>query len=280
MGQKVNPHGLRVGVIKNWDSRWFEKDETFGDTLVSDYNLRSYLKKSLFSAGVPKIEIERDNDRVRVFIHCAKPGMVIGRQGSEIEKLKATIEKKVGKPASVNVVEVRNPDLSAQLVAESVASQLERRISFRRAMKLSIGRTMRMGAKGIKIAVSGRLGGAEIARTEQYHEGTIPLQTLRADIDYGVWEANTTYGKIGVKVWIFKGEVLPDVKKKFTTMKADLNPPKTERRQGERRDRRDGQRRDGNRPFNRQNGGNRPFNQNRPFNGDRKPNTNKEGGNK
>ena len=280
MGQKVNPHGLRVGVIKNWDSRWFEKDETFGDTLVSDYNLRSYLKKSLFSAGIPKIEIERDNDRVRVFIHCAKPGMVIGRQGAEIEKLKATIEKKVGKPASVNVVEVRNPDMSAQLVAESVASQLERRISFRRAMKLSIGRTMRMGAKGIKIAVSGRLGGAEIARTEQYHEGTIPLQTLRADIDYGVWEANTTYGKIGVKVWIFKGEVLPDVKKKFTTMKADLNPPKTERRQGERRDRRDGQRRDGNRPFNRQNGGNRPFNQNRPFNGDRKPNTNKEGGNK
>ena len=280
MGQKVNPHGLRVGVIKNWDSRWFEKDETFGDTLVSDYNLRSYLKKSLFSAGIAKIEIERDNDRVRVFIHCAKPGMVIGRQGSEIEKLKATIEKKVGKPASVNVVEVRNPDMSAQLVAESVASQLERRISFRRAMKLSIGRTMRMGAKGIKIAVSGRLGGAEIARTEQYHEGTIPLQTLRADIDYGVWEANTTYGKIGVKVWIFKGEVLPDVKKKFTTMKPDLNPPKTDRRQGERRERRDGQRRDGNRPFNRQNGGNRPFNQNRPFNGDRKPNTNKEGGNK
>ena len=277
MGQKVNPHGLRVGVIKNWDSRWFEKDETFGDTLVSDYNLRSYLKKSLFSAGVPKIEIERDNDRVRVFIHCAKPGMVIGRQGSEIEKLKATIEKKVGKPASVNVVEVRNPDLSAQLVAESVASQLERRISFRRAMKLSIGRTMRMGAKGIKIAVSGRLGGAEIARTEHYHEGTIPLQTLRADIDYGVWEANTTYGKIGVKVWIFKGEVLPDVKKKFTTMKPDLNPPKNDRR-GDRRDnrrgdRRDGQRRDGNRPFNRQGG-------NRPFNGDRKPNPNKEGGNK
>jgi len=277
MGQKVNPHGLRVGVIKNWDSRWFEKDETFGDTLVSDYNLRSYLKKSLFSAGVPKIEIERDNDRVRVFIHCAKPGMVIGRQGAEIEKLKATIEKKVGKPASVNVVEVRNPDMSAQLVAENVASQLERRIAFRRAMKLCIGRTMRSGAKGIKIAVSGRLGGAEIARTEQYHEGTIPLQTLRADIDYGVWEANTTYGKIGVKVWIFKGEVLPDVKKKFTTMKPDLNPPKPERR-GDRRenrrgDRRDGQRRDGNRPFNRQGG-------NRPFNGDRKPNTNKEGGNK
>ena len=208
MGQKVNPHGLRVGVIKNWDSRWFEKDETFGDTLVSDYNLRSYLKKSLFSAGIAKIEIERDNDRVRVFIHCAKPGMVIGRQGSEIEKLKATIEKKVGKPASVNVVEVRNPDMSAQLVAESVASQLERRISFRRAMKLSIGRTMRMGAKGIKITLSGRLGGAEIARSEHYHEGTIPLQTIRADIEYGFWEANTTYGKIGVKVWIYKGEVL------------------------------------------------------------------------
>lgn len=279
MGQKVNPHGLRVGVIKNWDSRWFEKDETFGDTLVSDYNLRSYLKKSLFPAGIPKIEIERDNDRVRVFIHCAKPGMVIGRGGTEIEKLKATIEKKVGKPASVNVVEVRNPDLSAQLVAESVASQLERRIAFRRAMKLAIGRTMRMGAKGIKITVSGRLGGAEIARTEHYHEGTIPLQTLRADIDYGVWEANTTYGKIGVKVWIFKGEVLPDVKKKFTTMRPDLNPPKPERRRDDRRDRRPGDRRDGGRPFNR-NGGGRPFNQNRPFNGDRKPNTNKEGGNK
>ena len=278
MGQKVNPHGLRVGVIKNWDSRWFEKDETFGDTLVSDYNLRSYLKKSLFSAGIPKIEIERDNDRVRVFIHCAKPGMVIGRGGTEIEKLKATIEKKVGKPASVNVVEVRNPDLSAQLVAESVASQLERRIAFRRAMKLAIGRTMRMGAKGIKITVSGRLGGAEIARTEHYHEGTIPLQTLRADIDYGVWEANTTYGKIGVKVWIFKGEVLPDVKKKFTTMRPDLNPPKPDRRNDRRGDRR-GDRRDGGRPFNR-NGGNRPFNQNRPFNGDRKPNTNQEGGSK
>ncbi len=279
MGQKVNPHGLRVGVIKNWDSRWFEKDETFGDTLVSDYNLRSYLKKSLFAAGVPKIEIERDNDRVRVFIHCAKPGMIIGRQGAEIEKLKATIEKKVGKPASVNVVEVRNPDMSAQLVAENVANQLERRISFRRAMKLCIGRTMRSGAKGIKIAVSGRLGGAEIARSETYHEGTIPLQTLRADIDYGVWEANTTYGKIGVKVWIFKGEVLPDVKKKFTTMKPDLNPPKNDRR-GDRRDnrrgdRRDGQRRDGNRPFNNNRQGG-----NRPFNGDRKPNTNKEGGNK
>ena len=198
MGQKVNPHGLRVGVIKDWDSRWFTKDEEFGDTLVSDYKVREYLKKSLFLAGVPKIEIERDNLRVRVFIHCAKPGMVIGRGGSEIDKIRVAIEKIVGKPVTVNVVEVRQPDLNAQLVAESIASQLERRISFRRAMKGAIGRTMRMGAKGIKISVSGRLGGAEIARTEHYHEGTIPLQTIRADIDYGFWEANTTYGKIGV----------------------------------------------------------------------------------
>ena len=185
MGQKVNPHGLRVGVIKDWDSRWFTKDEEFGDTLVSDYKVREYLKKSLFLAGVPKIEIERDNLRVRVFIHCAKPGMVIGRGGSEIDKIRVAIEKIVGKPVTVNVVEVRQPDLNAQLVAESIASQLERRISFRRAMKGAIGRTMRMGAKGIKISVSGRLGGAEIARTEHYHEGTIPLQTIRADIDYG-----------------------------------------------------------------------------------------------
>ena len=213
MGQKVNPHGLRVGVIKDWDSRWFTKDEEFGDTLVSDYKVREYLKKSLFLAGVPKIEIERDNLRVRVFIHCAKPGMVIGRGGSEIDKIRVAIEKIVGKPVTVNVVEVRQPDLNAQLVAESIASQLERRISFRRAMKGAIGRTMRMGAKGIKISVSGRLGGAEIARTEHYHEGTIPLQTIRADIDYGFWEANTTYGKIGVKVWIYKGEVLPEVKR-------------------------------------------------------------------
>ena len=271
MGQKVNPHGLRVGVIKNWDSRWYSKDEPFGDTLVSDYKLRTYLKKNLFSAGIPKIEIERDNERVRVFIHCAKPGMVIGRGGTEIEKLKATIEKMVGKPASVNVVEVKQPDLSAQLVAESVANQLERRIAFRRAMKQAIGRAMRMGAKGIKITVSGRLGGAEIARSEHYHEGTIPLQTLRADIDYGIWEANTTYGKIGVKVWIFKGEVLPDVKKKFTTMKPELNAPRPERRQN---DRRDGQRRDRD---NRQGG--RPFNnQNRGFGGNRQGSGRPQGG--
>ncbi len=210
MGQKVNPHGLRVGVIKNWDSRWFAKDEVFGDTLVSDYNIREYLKKKLQSAGVPKIEIERDRTRVRVFIHCAKPGVVIGRGGSEIEKLKVELEKMTGRTVAVNVVEIKNPDLNAQLVAESISTQLEKRTSFRRAMKQAISRTMHLGARGIKVACSGRLGGAEIARTEHYHEGTIPLQTLRADIEYGFWEANTTYGKIGVKVWIYKGEVLAE----------------------------------------------------------------------
>ena len=290
MGQKVNPHGIRVGVIKNWDSRWFEKDETFGDTLVSDYNIRKFLMSypipgtnpkevsTLKDAGIPKIEIERDSARVRVFIHCAKPGMVIGRGGVMIEKLKAEIEKMVGKSVALNVIEVRQPDLNAQLVAENIAGQLERRIGFRRAMKQCIGRTMRMGAKGIKVNLSGRLGGAEIARSEHYHEGTIPLQTLRADIEYGFTEANTTYGKIGVKVWIFKGEVLPDVKKKFTTMQPDLNPPKQERR-GDRRngDRRNGDRRNGDR----RNGGERKFN-NR--NGANRPNNNRnnntEGGNK
>ena len=214
MGQKVNPHGLRVGVIKNWDSRWITSDEKFGDTLVSDYNIRKYLKTELQGAGVPKIEIERDAHRVRVFIHCAKPGIVIGKGGSEIEKYKAAISAMVeGKHVDVNVVEVRSPDLNAQLVAENIALQLEKRVAFRRAMKMAIRNTMRLGAKGIKIACSGRLGGAEIAKTEHYHDGTIPLQTLRADIDYGFWEANTTYGKIGVKVWIYKGEVLSDVVK-------------------------------------------------------------------
>ena len=210
MGQKVNPHGLRVGVIKNWDSRWFVSDEEFGDTLVSDYNIREYLKKKLQAAGCPKFEIERDRSRVRVFVHCAKPGMVIGRGGVEIEKLRVELEAMVGRPVIVNVVEIRNPDINAQLVAESIAAQLEKRTSFRRAMKQAIGRTMRLGAKGIKVSCSGRLGGAEIARTEHYHEGTIPLQTLRADIEYGFWEANTTYGKIGIKVWIYKGEVLAE----------------------------------------------------------------------
>ena len=210
MGQKVNPHGLRVGVIKNWDSRWFAKDNVFGDTLVEDYKIRNYLLKLLEPAGVPKVEIERDATRVRIFIHCAKPGIVIGRQGAEIDKLRATCEAMIGRPVILNIVEIKNPDLNAQLVAAGVATQLEKRTSFRRAMKLAIGRAMKFGAKGIKIQVSGRLGGAEIARTETYHEGTIPLQTLRADIDYGFAEAKTTYGRIGVKVWLYNGEVLHD----------------------------------------------------------------------
>ncbi len=212
MGQKVNPHGLRVGVIKNWSSRWYAPDEKFGDILVQDHKIREYVKKTFILAGVPEVEIERDNTgKVTVFIHCAKPGLVIGRAGAEIEKLKLELSKLAGTQVSVNVIEVKPIEMNAQLVAENIASQLERRISFRRAMKQAIRNTMRQGAKGIKIAVSGRLGGAEIARTEHYHEGTIPLQTIRADIDYGFWEANTTYGKIGVKVWIYKGEVLSEV---------------------------------------------------------------------
>ncbi len=247
MGQKVNPHGLRVGVIKNWDSRWYAPDEKFGDTLVADYNVRQYLKKKLFAAGIPRIEIERDNTgRARVFIHCAKPGIVIGRGGAEIDALRLDLEQRMGVPVSVNVVEVKHIDLCAQLVAESIASQLERRIAFRRAMKQAIGRTMRMGAKGIKIAVSGRLGGADIARSEHYHEGTIPLQTLRADIDYGFWEANTTYGKIGVKVWIYNGEILSEV--------ARTGAPRDDRRQNRRGDRRDGDRRGGRRDGDRRGG--------------------------
>ena len=252
MGQKVNPHGLRVGVIKNWDSRWFAKDEVFGDTLVSDYNIREYLKNELQKAGVPKIEIERDSQRVRVFVHCAKPGLVIGRGGEQIEKYKAQLEKMVGMPVALNVVEVKQPDLNAQLVAENISAQLENRVAFRRAMKMAIRNTMRLGAKGIKITCSGRLGGAEIARAEHYHEGTIPLQTLRADIDYGFWEANTTYGKIGVKVWIYRGEVLNEV-----------NRPAVKNARGDRRDRKDNK-----------NGDRRPRNNNR---GDRAP---REGGRK
>ena len=210
MGQKINPTGLRVGVIKDWESRWYAKNADFGDMLVEDYNLREWLLTKLAPAGVPKIEIERDANRVRINIHCAKPGMVIGRGGSEIDKLKAECEKKLGKDVSLNIVEIKSPDLNAQLVAEIIASQLERRISFRRALKQAIGRTMKLGAKGIKTQVSGRLGGADIARTEHYHEGTIPLQTIRADIDYGFAEAKTTYGRVGVKVWIYRGEVLHD----------------------------------------------------------------------
>ncbi len=208
MGQKVNPHGLRVGIIKDWDSRWFVKKGQIGDTIVSDYNLRAFLKKTLYAAGVAKVEIERDATRVRVNIHCAKPGIVIGKGGAEIEKLRLTCEKMLGKTTLLNIVEIKTPDVNAQLVAESIAQQLEKRVSFRRAMKQAIGRAMKLGARGIKTQVSGRLGGAEIARTEQYHEGTIPLQTLRADIDYGFAEANTTYGRIGVKTWIYRGEVL------------------------------------------------------------------------
>lgn len=208
MGQKVNPHGLRVGVIKDWDSRWYADKSRFSDILVEDYQLRKYIKKRLYAAGISDIEIERDSVRIRIHIHCAKPGIIIGRNGAEIEKLKKEVEKMIGKSVNINIIEVKSPDLNSQLVAESIASQLEHRISFRRAMKMSIGRSMKLGAKGIKIRVSGRLGGAEIARNESYHEGTIPLQTLRADIDYGFAEANTTYGKIGVKVWIYKGEVL------------------------------------------------------------------------
>ena len=213
MGQKVNPHGLRVGVIKNWDSRWCVEKKMFGDTLVEDYNLRKFLKKKLFASGISKVEIERDPKRVRLHIHTAKPGIIIGRGGSEIEKLKVECEKMLGRPVLINIVEIKNPDLNAQLVAENIAAQLEKRISFRRALKQAIGRTMKLGAKGIKTQVAGRLGGAEIARTEHYHEGTIPLHTLRADIDYGFAEACTTYGRIGVKVWIYKGEVLQDTRK-------------------------------------------------------------------
>lgn len=249
MGQKVNPHGLRVGVIKNWDSRWFVEDKDFGDTLVSDYNIRKYLKKKLQDAGVPRIEIERDRNRVRVFIQCAKPGIVIGRGGAAIEQLRVELEKMVGKPVVVNVIEVKNPDLNAQLVAESVASQLERRVSFRRAMKQAIGRTMRLGAKGIKISCGGRLGGAEIARTEHYHEGTIPLQTLRADIEYGFWEANTTYGKIGIKVWIYKGEILAETEgARKRSDRPDRRPRRNGEGNGRRDDRRGAPRREGDAP--------------------------------
>ena len=233
MGQKVNPHGFRVGVIKDWDSRWFVNDAAFGDTLVEDYKVRKYLKNKLYAAGVPRIEIERDAVKVRIHIHCAKPGLVIGRGGSEIEKLRAELQKMLGKTVLINIVEVKQPDLNAQLVAENIASQLERRISFRRAMKQCIGRTMKLGAKGIKTAVSGRLGGAEIARSESYHEGTIPLQTLRADIDYGFAEAATTYGRIGVKVWIYTGEVL----------KGEVSSTSTSSRRNDRSDRNDNRRR-------------------------------------
>lgn len=214
MGQKINPTGLRIGVIKDWESRWYADKASFGDNLVADNKVRKYLLASLAGAGVPKVEIERDSKRVRINIHCAKPGMVIGRGGAEIEKIKATCKKMLGgdKDVFINIVEIKQPDLNALLVAEKIASQLEKRVSFRRAVKQAIGSTMRLGARGIKIQCGGRLGGAEIARSETYKEGTIPLQTIRADIDYGFTEAKTTYGRIGVKVWIYRGEVLHDTR--------------------------------------------------------------------
>ncbi len=208
MGQKVNPHGLRVGIIKGWDSRWYAEDD-FADKLVEDYNIRTFLKKKLYDAGISKIEIERTRDRVKIIIYTAKPGVVIGKGGSEIEKLKVELTKLTTNKIMIDIKEVKKPDTDAQLVAENIASQLENRVSFRRAMKSSMSRTMKAGALGVKTSVSGRLGGADMARTEFYSEGTIPLQTLRADINYGFAEADTTYGKVGVKVWIYQGEVLP-----------------------------------------------------------------------
>ena len=284
MGQKVNPHGLRVGVIKDWDSRWYARPDKVGDLIVEDHKIRDYLKKNLYSAGVPTIEIERDSAKVRVFIHCARPGVVIGKGGQEIEKLRASVEKLIGKPVALSIVEVRTPDTNAQLVAENIAQQLEKRIGFRRAMKNAIGRAMRMGARGIKVKCSGRLGGAEIARSEAYHEGTIPLQTLRADIDYGFAEAATTYGRIGRKVWIYKGEVLSQTLRS-TPRTMDLNKPADRRRRnndrrGGHNDRRgNGYNRDRNANGNRQGGYNRNDRQggyNRNNGGFRK--NNQEGG--
>ena len=213
MGQKVHPHGLRVGVIQDWDSKWYADKKDFGNNLVEDVKIRKFIKNKLFLAGVPKVEIQRKVNKIFINIHAAKPGIVIGRGGAEIEKLRKELVDMLGCDVAVNIIEVKSPDINAQLVAENIAAQLEKRISFRRAMKSVMGRAMKLGAKGIKTTVSGRLGGAEIARSEHYHEGTIPLQTIRADIDYGFYEANTTYGKIGVKVWIYKGEVLPESKK-------------------------------------------------------------------
>ena len=254
MGQKVNPHGLRVGVIKDWDSRWYARNEKVGDLLVEDKKIRDYLKKTLYSAGIPKIEIERDNAKVRVYLHCARPGVVIGKGGEEINKIQAGLTAMVGKPVDLKIIEVRNADMDAQLVAENIAQQLEKRIGFRRAMKNAMGRAMRAGARGIKTCCSGRLGGAEIARTEHYHDGTIPLQTLRADIDYGFAEAATTYGRIGVKVWIYKGEILSQALR-TTPRTLDTSKPYQERRERPRRDRRDGDRRQGGFNRDRQGGG-------------------------
>ena len=245
MGQKVNPHGMRVGVIKDWDSRWYARADKVGDLIVEDYNIRNYLKKTLYSSGVPTIEIERDSNKVRIYIHCSRPGVVIGKGGAEIERIRLSVEKMIGKPVAISIVEVRTPDTNAQLVAENIAQQIEKRISHRRAMKNAMGRAMRMGAKGIKVMCSGRLGGREIAGVEQYHDGTIPLQTIRADIEYGFAEAATTYGRIGVKVWIYKGEVLSQTLR-TTPRVMDMNKPQGERRRrDDRRGGRNGDRRQG-----------------------------------
>ena len=256
MGQKVNPHGLRVGVIKDWDSRWYASDEKVGDLIVEDQKIRKFLKKTLYGAGVPKIEIERSADTVTIYLHCARPGVVIGKGGEQIEQYRLAVEKMIGKKVKLNIVEVKNPDMNAQLVAENIAQQLEKRISHRRAMKNAMARAMRAGAKGIKCCCSGRLGGREIAGVEHYHEGTIPLQTIRADIEYGFAEAATTFGRIGVKVWIYKGEVLSQTLR-TTPRTMDTSKPYQERR--ERRPRRDGDRRPGG--FNR--GGQGGFNRDR-----------------
>lgn len=237
MGQKVNPHGLRVGIIKDWDSKWFADKKDFGDLLVEDYKIRELVKKDAFLSGVPKIEIERAANRVKVSVYTSKPGMVIGKSGAGVEELKKKVEALTKKSVIINVEEVKNPDANAQLVAENIASQLERRVTFRRAMKQSIQRSMRAGIKGIKTAVSGRLGGADMARTEGYSEGTIPLHTFRANIDYGFAEADTTYGKVGVKVWIYKGEVLPGMR-----AEDEVERPKGDFKRRDNRNRRDNKR--------------------------------------
>ena len=239
MGQKVNPHGFRVGVIKDWDSRWYARADKVGNLVVEDYKIRKYLKDLLFSAGVPRIEIERDNAKVRIFIHCSRPGVVIGKGGAEIEKLRSDVEKRIGKPVALSIVEIKSPDTNAQLIAESIAAKLEKRIGFRRAMKNAMSRAMRLGVRGIKVMVSGRLGGAEIARSEAYHEGTIPLQTLRADIEYGFAEAATTYGRIGVKVWVYNGEILSQTLRTTPRTMDVTKPPRERRDRGERGDRGD-----------------------------------------
>ena len=282
MGQKVNPHGLRVGVIKDWDSRWYARNEKVGDLIVEDKKIRDYLKKTLYGAGIHKIEIERDTAKTRIYLHCARPGVVIGKGGEDIKKIEAALVKLTGKAVDLKIVEVRETDTNAQLVAENIAQQIEKRISHRRAMKNAMGRAMRVGAKGIKVSCSGRLGGREIAGTEHYHDGTIPLQTLRADIDYGFAEAATTYGRIGIKVWVYKGEVLTQALR-TTPRTLDTSKPYQERRERPRRDRRDGDRRQGGFNRDRRQGGfnrdnNRPAGQGGNFNRGPRPTAPKEGG--